>query len=180
MQLDGSRTPSKELVCLRGPPAVARKRITGGGTVKLYTIMGPGNLLICEDYEGYMTGDGYAKRLETYIVGVTDMVMHDNLPAHKTDDVTNVLVAGHLRDLKQPALSPDLQPIENFFSIMKRKLYPRNKSYNSKEQLLKSINSTITKLQDSGEYNLLYNNLSLSMPNRLKKVIKSRGQKIKY
>ena len=102
----------------------------------------------------------------------------DNCPSQ-----TSVMAMGALRELgielkRIPPRSPDLNPIENFFNVVKRKL--------REEALNKSIRETFdafvirvksTLLQISTDY---INNTIGSMPKRIKEIIRSKGRRIKY
>ena len=48
--------------------------------------------------------------------------------------------------MEWPPSSPDLNPIENLWSVMKMKLYESSKLYNSKVDQWKAIKSTMTEI----------------------------------
>ena len=64
-----------------------------------------------------------------------------------------------------PSSSPDLNPIENFWSLLKRKLYTGGKQYASKDELWDSI---LQSAQSIGAEEI--ENLTKSVDNRLVKV----------
>ena len=66
--------------------------------------------------------------------------------------------------------SPDLNPIENFWSLLKRKLYTGGKQYASKDELWDSI---LQSAQSIGAEEL--ENLTKSVDNRLVKVLSNNG-----
>ena len=70
------------------------------------------------------------------------MFMHDNAPAHASRFTRDWL---HQHGIKEdqimawPAYSPDLNPIENLWSILKQKIYANGKQYSSKDSLWDAI-----------------------------------------
>ena len=66
-----------------------------------------------------------------------------------------------------PACSPHLNPIENFWSILKRKIYEDGKQYSSKNCLWEEIQSCAAAL----DKDTIIKTLTDSMNNRLIKVM---------
>jgi transposase len=72
--------------------------------------------------DGPINRDAFLAYVEQFLVPALksgDIVIMDNLPAHKGDAIRNAIeaVGAHLRFL--PPYSPDLNPIENAFSKIK-------------------------------------------------------------
>ena len=58
--------------------------------------------------------------------------LHDNVPSHAARFTTKYLASvfgGHGKIIEWPACSPDLNPIENLQSILKRKIYFCGRQY---------------------------------------------------
>ena len=180
LECDGDSKPYKELTTTRRPRRGVRKRVHGGGVINLWVAIRPGNFFEYSLIKGSMTADTYARLMDSKIVGHGMLVMQDNLRLHNSPLVQDVLTAQHIKNVQQPPLSPDLQPIENIFSIIKRKLYQGNRSYNTPTQLYMAFCSTVADMKHNGEFAILYQKLSLSMPSRLQQVIESGGHKISY
>ena len=68
--------------------------------------------------------------------------MHDNAPSHAamlTITYVESVFAKFSNIIQRPSCSPDLNPIENFWSILKRKLYSSGKQFASKKYLKDAI-----------------------------------------
>jgi hypothetical protein len=73
-----------------------------------------------------------------------------------------------------PGNSPDLNPIENLWSIMKKKL-KEDHTITSLKKLQDAIKNMWVKLPND-----LMKKLAQSMPNRLRMCIENKGQMTKY
>ena len=84
--------------------------------------------------DGAMDGATFRAWVEQHLVKVLrpgDIVVMDNLPAHKVAGVVEAIQSVEAEVLYLPPYSPDLNPIENLFSKAKgemRKRKPRTKA----------------------------------------------------
>jgi transposase len=104
--------------------------------------------------------------------------MHDNAPSHAarlTTDYLNSVFARHGKIMEWPACSPDLNPIENLWSILKRKIYSSGRQYKSKDDLWDAI---LTAANDISSDEI--KNLTSSMDRRLFSLISNNGGYVKY
>lgn len=100
---------------------------------------------------------------------------HDGAPCHRAAVVTNWLRQQGVDVLEPwPGSSPDLNPIENLWIYMKRKVAAKNPS--SEIELIKAIKVVWT-TEITPEYT---RNLVRSMPDRIKAVIANKGRHTKY
>lgn len=105
--------------------------------------------------DGPMTGAAFRAYVEQMLVPVLDkgdVVVLDNLAAHKVDGVRQAVEAAGASILYLPPYSPDLNPIEQFFSKLKALL--RKKAARTKEALWNAIASTLKQcdLDNFGAY----------------------------
>ena len=73
--------------------------------------------------DGAMDGTAFSAYIEQVLAKETrrgDLVILDNLPAHKTAGVQAAFARRQINYLHLPPYSPDLNPIENAFSKLKR------------------------------------------------------------
>lgn len=97
----------------------------------------------------------------------------DNDPKHRAKKTTNLLKSHNIKHLEWPPSSPDLNPIENCWSLMKTKI--------SKSEIsdMGDLRGAIIDAWNSIEYHIIFNLIS-SMPIRIAEVIKNNGDIIDY
>ena len=100
--------------------------------------------------------------------------MNDHSPCHRSRTVKQFLELENVRVLDWLGSSQDLNPIENFWNLMKIKVakkYPSN--LNKLQQVIKEV--WIKELSSEYCYNLVR-----SMPRRMQAVITNKGGHTKY
>ena len=100
--------------------------------------------------------------------------MHDGAPCHRSKMVKNFLAAENVQELEWPGNSPDLNPIENLWSIMKNKV---SEMQPSSLKLLEHCIKLVWVKEISKEY---CQELVASMPRRIQLVIDNKGGHTKY
>ena len=103
----------------------------------------------------------------------TNILLHDKATVHTSKLTSNYLHRNNINNITLPGCSPDLNPIENIFADLKRKLSKENIS--SVKDLEKHIRNFWLKLQKP-----YLTKLVNSMPNRLQEVIRRNGGMTKY
>ena len=104
-----------------------------------------------------------------------EIFQSDNDPKHTSKVAQKYIEESHINVLPWPPQSPDLNPIENLWGILARKVYSRGKQFRTKEQL----KTTIIKSWEEISIEQL-RALVKSMPERIFEVIKLNGAKTKY
>jgi transposase len=132
--------------------------------------------------EGRQDAAAYCTTLRDYLLPFARQThrqgyifQQDNARIH-TARVTTEFLEGHMvNKLEWPALSPDLNPIENLWGILARAVYKDGKQYENREALIEAIEREWAKIPQN-----VLQNLINSMNERCRQVIEFKGAKTKY
>jgi hypothetical protein len=102
--------------------------------------------------------------------GCDFVFQQDNASPHRADLTKNTFREREIACLHWPSLSPDLNPVENLWAEIVRKVYCDGKYYNSDEELWKGILSAVQTIPPSTCAGLIS-----SMKGRLIKVLDYQG-----
>jgi transposase len=87
--------------------------------------------------DGTVTGPAFRAYVEQFLAPALDVVVLDNLAAHKVEGVRQAIAAAGASILYLPPYSPDLNPIEQLFAKLKALL--RKAAARTKDELGQSI-----------------------------------------
>lgn len=167
---------------LRKEEQIFSTRAQGGGSVMIWASFGWGGKSSLCFINGRMNSNGYREVLKNHLIDIGNTIgganwvfQQDNAPVHRSKVNIAWFKSQKINLLPWPSLSPDLNPIENLWGILTRKVYAQGKQFQSKEQLKKAI---LRSWEEIGLNQL--RTLVNSMPNRIFEVIKSKGAKTKY
>ena len=143
-----------------------------------FNYSGIGRIQICE---GNMNQQYYLKTLENRLkpsisdLGIQNPIhLDDSARPHRTRIVNEWHTENGIQKISWPGNSPDLNPIENLWAILKNKL--RKRQNRTKEELIRNI-IRIWHHEISDD---IIKNLADSMPNRIERVVKNKGGNTKY
>lgn len=111
-----------------------------------------------------------------------DIFMQDNAPVHRAHIIRDLLQELGLDIMEWPPYSPDLNPIENIWAIMKTIIindHPELQNAPDNDQTLCALIQAAKEAWGSIEERVL-KNLSNTMPNRVRAVIEADGWYTKY
>ena len=103
----------------------------------------------------------------------TGFFQQDNAPCHTARSIKVWMEDHQIKTLSWPAQSPDLNPIENLWNVIKRKMDGHKPS--NKAELLEFLRQEWHKVTQNQCERLVE-----SMPRRMKAVIKNQGYSTKY
>lgn len=101
--------------------------------------------------------------------------MHDNASIHASNSTRRWLADRNIPVFQHPPRSPDLNPIENVWGILARRVYANNKQYRNVAELKKAIQAEWDGLEQEH-----IDSLVESMQNRVFEVIQRGGGPTHY
>jgi len=107
-------------------------------------------------------------------VHICEIFMHDGTPCHRAKIVTDFLKMKNVKMLEWPGNSPDLNPIENFWTELQNRVPEKHPT--SLPSLIKTIKSSCV-LDMPTE---LCRNLIENMPRQIRAVLEAKGGYSKY
>jgi transposase len=153
----------------------------GGGSVMVWGCFGLNGVGSLEIINGTMTGISYRDILDRNLkesarkLGILDdfVFQQDNDPKHTSRVVGSFLVESGITTMIFPPCSPDLNPIEHLWSIVKRNL--QGTVSRSRQELVDKVKRTWTEISIDQCRRLVE-----SMPRRCMEVIKNKGGHTSY
>ena len=143
-----------------------------------FSINGPGSLV---PVEGMMNSKAYLPIIERKVstelskLHPQAIFQQDSAPCHKAKIITNCLKKMKITVLDWPGNSPDLNPIENLWSVVKNRL--RKMDCTTKIKLIEAV---IHVWFHDEEIKKICKTLVLSMKKRVKSVLENKGGHINY
>jgi len=161
-------------------------QLQGGGFNVMFwgcfSKMGLGPLLALEGSQNQHT---YRKLLQEHVIpeiksreeecGCSVLFMQDNAPCHKAKLIIDYFEENHIETLNWPPQSPDLNPIENLWNWIKRKLESEFPFPTTREQLIGYVMEIWDKIPEK-----IVETLCESVPRRLSEVLRMKGRPTKY
>ncbi|KAH9076013.1 hypothetical protein Ae201684P_012503 [Aphanomyces euteiches] len=167
---------------LRKEPEICFSRSFGGKSVMIWAAYSSHGKTDIAFLEGNQNSNKYIWTLQDFLFpfvhkahGEEFTFMQDNASIHTSKDTLEFLAECKVNIFKHPALSPDLNPIENLWGQLVRAVYPNGKQYNDIESLKSAIAREWSKIPVSR-----LNDLVLSMSRRSIEVVKAKGGMTKH
>lgn len=180
--LDGPDGHHKYWRDLRHPRQMCYKRNHGGGSLMVWAAFGArGKSQICF-VPSKMNAEAYVDLLDSNLIeyagdlyGDNWTFQQDNAPIHVARFTKDFFKSRNIPLLEWPALSPDLNPIEDLWGILSAKIFSKSKQYTTLKELKEAILVEWDKIDMS-----TLKNLACSMPRRLQQVLIHKGNTISY
>ena len=131
--------------------------------------------------QGTMNSQNYLELLRDYVLpelnaaGQPMIFMQDNAPCHKARVVMDFLAENNIRTLNWPPQSPDMNPIENLWAIIKDQRNDKFGMAQSKQELIDQIFTIWNEIDPQ-----IVQNLTRSANKRINLVLKLKGKISKY
>jgi len=170
-------------------PDCVTQRVKHPTQVMVWSVIsfyGTGRLYIVE---GTMKQEQYRKVIENRLLpqlrdwalkkgqqGTGDFIfMHDGAPCHKAKAVTEYLRVNDVQVLEWPGNSPDMNPIENIWGILKAEM--SKKTITTRTQLVEELIAVWVRDE---KFSSKCEALVQSMPARIQALLKAKGSFTKY
>lgn len=167
---------------LRLPRQTRCARNFQGGSLMLWAAFGYlGKSNICF-ISNRMNAEQYVELLDSELIefagekyGDNWIFQQDNAPIHNARHTRQFFEEKNIPVLKWPAVSPDLNPIENLWSILSNQVYKNGRQFDNLKSLKTAIQEEWAKLDED-----ILHRLVDSMPRRITSVQINRGGHTKY
>jgi len=167
---------------LRMEERVLGRRHSRAGSVMVWAAISSRGEVGLEILEGIQTAQRYLDLLQRQVNNIVALFpdeqwtfQHDNAPIHTARIVNTWMNNNNINVLEWPALSPDLNIIENLWGWMTKQVYGEGRQFNTREELTLAIRTT----WEAIPINLLVN-LFNSLPHRMLVVNEKRGGHTRY
>ncbi|KAE8985007.1 hypothetical protein PR002_g22767 [Phytophthora rubi] len=167
---------------IRRPPRRYLSRQNGGGSLMVwgaFGVKGKSELVVLE---GRQKSSDYIYTISEKMLpfahakyGTDNVFMQDNASIHASYETMDFFKEEGVTVLDWPARSPDLNPIENVWAILARKVYGNGKQYVSVAELTVAVQDAWKSVTMQGLHKLLD-----SMPARCFEVARKNGDKTHY
>ncbi|POM65607.1 Transposase [Phytophthora palmivora] len=157
-------------------------RQNGGGSVMVWGGFSSQGKTELAFLEGRQNSFNYQETLTNYLLPFGEafhagryIFQHNNASIHASHSTKDFLKSCDVTVLDWPALSPDLNPIENVWGILAREVYRGGKQYMTPQDLKSAIQGAWENLELSRLRSLVK-----SMPDRASDVLEVKGKKTNH
>lgn len=150
-------------------PCVSTVPANRGRNVSVLAIINENNVLHNNSVVGSFNGELFFRFLEECkeknIIRKDNYVILDNARIHKTQDVMNFFTSNGFNIVFLPPYSPQLNPIEQVFSILKNRYHDVRPRARSSSEIISIVNNVIQSMND--DVSLSFRNLYEHMKTNL-------------
>jgi hypothetical protein len=163
---------------VRKKPLRCHRRAFGGGSLMVWGGISTNGKTRLAILEGKQTAHSYVKTLEEFLLPSIEenrmqstIFQQDNAAIHTAHLTRSWLLFRNIKVMQWPAHSPDLNPIENVWGLLARRVYAEARVFHSTQELKASILHEWENFEIS-----IVQNLITSMSHRCIGVIKNNGR----
>ena len=156
---------------------IGRRAFAGGSVMVWGAIFADGKSQLAI-LEGKQTAESYIKTLNDFLLPAipedrrgTMIFQQDNATVHTAHLTKMWLLYQNIKTIDWPAHSPDLNPIENVWGLLSRRVYANGRFFSSTHELKSSISTEWQNLKSETIQNLI-----ASMPERCFLVLNNKGR----
>ena len=167
---------------LRREKAIFSKRQCGGGSVMTWGCFSYNGVGSIAFFSGRMNSQVYQSILESHLLpnaeclaGKNWKYQQDNAPIHTSKSTKHWLQVRNVETLRWPTRSPDLNPIENLWGDLARRVYANGRHFTSLVELKSTIEEEWYKTDPE-----LCQKLISSMKTRIYEVIRRNGSYTRF
>ena len=143
-------------------------------------------MVLCEQYHGKLNGQSFANFVRELFPGLFHnssnpkgkLFLQDGDPSQNSKKAKEAIHGMGAHKFSIPPRSPDMNPIENIFHLVKRRLNS-DAIENNIHEGFKEFSDRVKKTMTNFPTNIIDNTID-SMDKRISLIIKSKGQRIKY
>jgi transposase len=174
--LDGPAFRSKLWQDIRDPPLVVQRKGGRNTSLMVWGVFSwnrvPALVIIPKRINSEQYCDIIRKRLQRYAKEEGMQLCHDRLPAHQSVATNEWLHQHGIKVLLLPPKAADINPIENLWGIVSRKVFAQARTYDDEESLTTAIKEAWASIQKK---QTVRQHLVDSLPGRLEEVVRLKG-----
>lgn len=167
---------------LRKEPRYFSRRNFGGGSVMVWGAFTSFGKLDLAFTSSKMKSEDYQNVLKLSLLPFKSryrrfplIFQQDNASIHVSKSTKDWFERNRVTVMEWPARSPDLNPMENLWGILVRRIYANNRQYQTVDELKEAILEAWNSIEPD-----ILTNLVASMPKRIADVLEAHGKAIKY
>lgn len=125
------------------------KRQQGGATLQIWGMLLPNGKLVITELHQWSKSEDYIAMLRNFAIPIMELeygcdfiLQQDNAPIHASKQTTDWIRQYEIALLEWPSRSPDLNPIENVWSLLSQRVY-RSRQFKNIAELREEVKNSV-------------------------------------